>query len=404
MSAVHLLAIAPVALEATESTSPDQSAHGDRTPQRDIPDLIAAILGRDRVVDAADTTGTDEDEGDSRFFVFPTLGGNPSIGVAAGALGTFTNYWGDPSTTPLSSLLMSASFTSKRQVLIAARSDIYAPDEAWHLTGDWRYYDFEERTYGLGSDRADTPFVDVGYDWYRIHQVAYRPVWGALEAGVGYHLDVRRGIAINDDQQVALQRAGATPIEATTSSGLSLNVGYDTRDHPLNPERGVYGRASYVLNRTGLGSDSDWENLQLEGRVYQRLPGSRRQIVAGWAIVWLTRGGQVPYFDRPGVGWDTYGRTARGYTAGRFRGRDWVYTEFEYRADLTRDGLLGAVAFVNASRLSGLRDLEPQRWVPAGGAGIRLKLDKNRRSNIAIDVAWGREGSVGLYLGLNEAF
>ena len=41
---------------------------------------------------------------------------------------------------------------------------------------------------------------------------------------------------------------------------------------------------------------------------------------------------------------------------------------------------------------------------PCGGAGARFKLDKERRSNIGVDIAWGREGSFGLFLALNEAF
>ena len=104
------------------------------------------------------------------------------------------------------------------------------------------------------------------------------------------------------------------------------------------------------------------------------------------------------------MSWDTYGRTARGYAAGRFRGRDWIYGELEYRADLTRSGLLGVVAFVNSSSFSDSETSGFQRWAPAGGTGLRIKLDKDRRSNIAIDVAWGREGSKGIYLAINEAF
>ena len=141
---------------------------------------------------------------------------------------------------------------------------------------------------------------------------------------------------------------------------------------------------SYLFNQTGLGSDSDWESLQLEGRVYRRLRGARRQVLAGWAIGWLTRSGQPSYFDLPSVGWDTYGRTARGHAAGRFRGSDWVYAELEYRTDLTRSGLLGAVVFVNTSRFSDFQTSDSQRWVPGVGGGIRIKLDKDRRSNVAI--------------------
>jgi outer membrane protein assembly factor BamA len=316
-----------------------------------------------------------------------------------------TNYWGDPATTPLSSTLVSASFTTKRQVLVVARADLYAPNDTWHLLGDWRFYRFNERTHGLGSDRPILPSVNVDYDWFRAHQTIYRPLWLGLEAGVGYHLDVHSSIELADTQETTsppdLQPAGS---ESTTSSGLSVNLVFDTRDNPLNADRGLLARASYTFYRTGFGSDSDWDSLQLEGRAFHRLPSRRRQTIGVWALGWLTRAGEPPYFDLPSVGWDTYGRTGRGYRAGRFRGRDWVYAEAEYRTAVTRDGLIGAVAFANVSTFSDNETRRFGRWRPGGGLGTRIKLDKERRSNIGVDLAWGQEGSVGLYLALNEAF
>ena len=41
---------------------------------------------------------------------------------------------------------------------------------------------------------------------------------------------------------------------------------------------------------------------------------------------------------------------------------------------------------------------------PAGGVGLRIKLNKRSTTNITVDYAWGREGSNGLYLGTGEAF
>ena len=78
--------------------------------------------------------------------------------------------------------------------------------------------------------------------------------------------------------------------------------------------------------------------------------------------------------------------------------------ELEYRADLLRNGLIGMVGFVNTSTLSDFESRSFQRWVGGGGFGGRFKLDKERRSNIAVDLAWGREGSFGVFFGLNEAF
>lgn len=375
----------------------------DPTPQRDINDVIAKILGRDNSPKDHNTDSDSDDVG-RRFFVFPTLGSNPALGVSFGALTSVTNYWGDPTTTALSSILISTAFTTKRQLLLVARSDYYTPNDAWHLSGDWRYYDFMERTHGLGSNRANVPSVEVGYDWYRFHQVVSRPLWGGLEVGVGYHLDARRNILARDEPQDLGSGGVGINTGSTTWSGVSLNLIYDRRDHPLNPERGVLGRASYSFYRADFGSDTNWDNLQLEGRMYQRLTGFRRQVLSVWGVAWLTRAGQPPYFDLPSVGWDTYGRTARGYRAGRFRGRDWVYAEVEYRGDLMRNGLLGGVAFVNTSRFSDPTTDEHQRVAHAAGIGIRLKLDKERRSNLALDVAWGRGGSNGVFLAVNEAF
>ena len=368
--------------------------------QRDLGDIIAAALGRDDKQD--DSTASDEHAGTRRFLVFPTFGGNPAVGFSAGALAALTHYSGDPSSTTLSSTLVSASVSTQKQVLVVARSDLYTRGNAWHLTGDWRYYDFTERTYGLGSDRTDSAPADVGYAWYRLHQVVSRAVWGGLEVGAGYHLDIRRDITPGDELPRAVRQNAAAA--SSTSSGASLNLAYDRRDHPLNPERGAYGRASYAFYRTGLGSGTNWESLQLEGRAYKKLPGRHRKVLSAWAIAWMTRAGLPPLFDLPSVGWDTYNRTARGYRAGRFRGRDWVYAEVEYRTDLTQNGLFGAVAFVNTSRFSDFETGKLQAWAPAAGMGFRIKLDKETRSNIALDFAWGRDGSRGLYLALNEAF
>ena len=41
---------------------------------------------------------------------------------------------------------------------------------------------------------------------------------------------------------------------------------------------------------------------------------------------------------------------------------------------------------------------------PAGGLGLRVKLNKYSRTNIAIDYGWGRQGSHGFFVNLGEAF
>jgi hypothetical protein len=99
-------------------------------------------------------------------------------------------------------------------------------------------------------------------------------------------------------------------------------------------------------------------------------------------------------------------RSGRGYSEGRFRGEHLVYGEMEYRGALTPNGLLGFVAFLNSSTIgsseAGTRLF--QSYAPAAGVGLRVLLNKRSRTNFATDWGWGKDGSRGFYLGIQEAF
>jgi hypothetical protein len=83
-----------------------------------------------------------------------------------------------------------------------------------------------------------------------------------------------------------------------------------------------------------------------------------------------------------------------------------VYGEVEYRATLTRNGLLGAVAFLNTTTVSDEQTGEKlfDGFAAGGGIGFRLSFSKRSRTNMCFDYAWGRHGARGLYIGLQEAF
>ena len=65
------------------------------------------------------------------------------------------------------------------------------------------------------------------------------------------------------------------------------------------------------------------------------------------------------------------------------------------------------VAFLNLTTVSD-KDASGQSLfddvAPAAGVGLRVLMNKRARTNICIDVGVGRQGSKGLYLGLQEVF
>jgi hypothetical protein len=165
--------------------------------------------------------------------------------------------------------------------------------------------------------------------------------------------------------------------------------------------------ASYRTNVKGLlGGASSWQKLTLDVRSYHALGGSPRHVLAAWGYADLVTGGVAPYFDLPANGMDMQGRTGRGYAVGRLRGERLAYAELEYRTTLTRNGLVGMVAFVNMTSVSSRSTGERlfHSVAPGAGVGLRLLADKYSRTSVCVDVGVGRDGSRGVYVGLQETF
>jgi outer membrane protein assembly factor BamA len=194
------------------------------------------------------------------------------------------------------------------------------------------------------------------------------------------------------------------PVSHAISTGITFSGLYDSRDNPINASRGFYTSLQYRDNYTFLGSTTAWRSLIVDVRKYFRFPESSDNVLAFWSYNWLVINGRPAYLDLPATGHDPGFTTGRGYIQGRFRGAQMVYLESEYRFKITRNGLLGGVAFVNGESFSAAPGTALQTVQPGFGAGLRVKLNKVSKTNIAIDYGFGREGSKGLFINVGEVF
>ena len=81
-----------------------------------------------------------------------------------------------------------------------------------------------------------------------------------------------------------------------------------------------------------------------------------------------------------------------------------VYGEAEYRYGITSNGLIGGVIFVNGQSFSAAPGTHFQAIQPGYGPGVRVKLNKVSKTNIAVDYGFGHEGSRGLFVKIGELF
>jgi hypothetical protein len=126
-------------------------------------------------------------------------------------------------------------------------------------------------------------------------------------------------------------------------------------------------------------------------------------VLGAWFWSWITFG-PTPYLALPAIGWDFDGTTGRGYVEGQMRGPGLLYGEVELRQQVTRNGLVGATAFLNLSSFSEATTRRFTRVDPGYGVGLRLKLNKYTGTNVGLDVGFDRTGVRNVYLISTEAF
>jgi outer membrane protein assembly factor BamA len=385
------------------------AAHAQPPPQEemDVPDLIRAW--RDK------PPPPPKDPGARMITAAPVIGSNPTSGFFVGAAAQVAFFRGDPATTRISSSIASATISSKKQVVVSLRFDTFTDANTWLIEGDNRFQSTSQNTYGFGSDTPTSAAQTAEFGFVRLHETVYRQAARDFYVGGGFLFDSHTSVKPADESDPAWQTSpyiiysqqNGLPTDGQQSSGFSVNAVLNRRDSDISARRGWKAGASYRWSfENFLGGDSAWQQLDLDARAYVPLADDDRYRLALWGYTSLVTSGVAPYFDVPTTVMDRYGRSARGYQEGRYRGEQLVYGEAEYRGPLMSSGLLGMVAFATMTTVSNKTTGEKlfDSIAPSAGAGLRLLLNKRSRTNLCFDFAWGKDGATGVYLAIQDAF
>lgn len=376
---------------------------------RDVADVAHDLFARLARVPTHDSLGLQN--GRHMLLLVPVAGYSQQTGavVELALNSAFQRHYANVST-----IVGTAQYTAHEQLIFTVTSSLWQPDNAWNLVNDWRIMRYPQSTYGLGMYTSTTGgVVSMDYKYLRLYQTAYRRVAPAWYLGLGYQLDDHWDIVSRNSRRevTSISRYSYGVSDRSISSGPIISVLHDNRGNAINPQGGYFFNALYRPNLKALGSDTNYQTLLLEGRLYLHPSPYSSNILALWSYNTFTLTGNPPFLDLPATGWDMYGNTGRGFIQGRFRGKNFVYGEAEYRFGITRNRLLGGVVFANAQSVTELsvthgrvQDGTFEKVVPAVGGGLRLNLNKASRTNLAIDYGFGFDGSRGLSLNLGEVF
>ncbi len=331
----------------------------------------------------------------SGIAALPVLFYTPETKLAFGAGGLY--YFpltSDKTVDRPSSIAFVGVYTQRKQSYIEINPDLYT-GRGYHIQTVLRYSNFPDQFYGIGNATSvdlEEPFTSR-YWWLNLE--ALKRVRGPVNAGLLYCFDSTRLTKVEEGG--LLDSGDITGSGGGTVSGLGPFMTYDSRDSIFFPTKGSFHQFSALAFGRALGSDFGFGRIFLEFRKYQAFASSR---VLAFQAQFLFETGDPPFWRMGLLGGE---KIMRGYYAGRYRDKNMMAFQVEYRwvPVFWRFGLAAFAGLGDVADTLGHFDLG--RFKYSYGLGLRFVVDPKQRLHIRLDFGFGK-GTSGLYFTASEAF
>lgn len=397
------LLILVILINISESFSQTDSAitHSNKYhfQNKDLRDVLKSVLR----VKKHDSTSNTEDNKKFNFSFLPGFGYTMQTGFAGAMSGNIGFYNSTSPSARISSISSSITYSEYNQIIFPLYANIWSKNEKYNFISDIKYMSYPSNIFGLGGATDPNKGHTINFNKIKLHQTVLRKITNNLYGGVGFYYDNFYNIKVLDPQtrriNVFIQKEiGTTEVE----SGPIFKILYDSRKNQINPDKGNYLNLTLRQNLEEVGSSKEWASLLIDARKYINFPKGSNNILALWSFNWLTLAGNPNYLLQPSTGWDDQYNTGRGYIQSRFRGKQMIYFETEYRYKISSNGLLGGVVFANLQNFNG-STRKYDDLLPGYGLGLRIKLNKKSGANLCLDYGFGK-GSQGIFVNLGEVF
>jgi hypothetical protein len=351
-----ILVFLPTRLLATELSKPLESQPSESQPPESegwLEDFLMTIgadgqFNPDKVID---------------FSVLPGPFYNPemSLGIGISAVGL---YQVDPNDTKseLSSLMINgfASINGALGVVIENKTFLNQDRQRFYFSIEMA--DAPEVYYGVGytDNHIDENKIDYNYQQFSANPMWLQRLNDNSFAGFGVDFKYSSG---EDFDSLDSSLDYSLLEESSRSVGANFLINYDTRNHVINPSSGRILQLNSFFYREFLGSKTDFEVYDLVYSEYMPIP--RYSDVLAWQIRSRLTHGDVPWDQFSKIGG---GSSLRGYNIGRYRDKQMILSQVEYRMDLS--GRHGLVYWAGAGMVADqVNDFSLQEILPNVGIG-----------------------------------
>jgi len=334
----------------------------------------------------------------SQLLIYPIVAYSPETSVEFGASILYVSYAKHDTTNRLSEINGTTFYTINNQFGAIFDHALYSDHNTWFLLGKLKFQSFPLSYYGIGPATLNTKLARVDAFQFQLKERLLRKVYNNFYVGLEADLQHLGNVDFVDhDETVVYEKPNGHL--GSTNFGLGLGFLYDNRHNVLNVRKGFFSELAFLHYSPSIGSDHEFTSVFTDVRWFR--PVRKRNVFATHLV------GQFSYGNPPFNQLALMGGESmmRGYYLGRFRDKNLLATQFEYRmlpfSFAKRWG--GSVFCGTGAVFNSLPTLQSNHVVFAGGGGIRFQLFPKKDVWIRLDVAFTNEGN-GVYIFVGEAF
>jgi hypothetical protein len=295
-----------------------------------------------------------------------------------------------------SKIKFSAWYSRTEQYSISILPAIFFPGvKHYYLEGEMKFAKEKSKFYGIGNSTpvSNELIYSIDRNKYYIEFVGKDLLFSRLRSGFVMEL-AKDNVNLPISSTYGNEKITGT--EGGINTGFGIVLLLDKRDNIFFPTKNGYYK--FLINLYGriLGGIFTYNNYLIDLRHYYSLPNEH---VFAFQFYANFTDGTPPFYNLPALGGN---KRMRGYFEGRYRDRQYVTAQIEYRKIIW--WRLGVAAFYAVGDVAPyIADFRLREFKKAYGAGLRLVFDEEQKVNLRIDMGFGQNTS-GIYFSLEEAF
>lgn len=336
--------------------------------------------------------------GKPRYLVYPTIGYTPETKWEFGVSSIVVFHANNDTSLRLSEISAFAFYTQEKQLGLWVDHAIYGRDNRFLTLGRMRFQDYPLSYYGIGNHLRTTPLAVVPANYYSVRERFVYRLTENLFSGLELDYQQLQSASFDwKDGSPINERVLPVGYDGSRNLGIGLGLIWDSRHNILNVREGFLAEIAY-LNYPDLFSTSHpMETWFIDGRYF--VPTRKNQVLAMQVLGQFSAGEQLPFNQLSMMGGEMM---MRGYYFGRYRDKNYLAAQAEYRFlpfDFSRR--LGGAIFGAVGAVSDEFPSDNYKWTVGGG--LRYLLFPKKDIFTRIDVGFNPDG-YGIYFYIGEAF